>query len=182
MTNTRGDRLKLARSRFFASARAAARAMDIPPATYGAHERAEHPGGRDFSAGDALRYARRFRVTGEWLLLGTGTPPGAEHVPEAEIGSNLASLARLLESAAVLAEGQITILGKIRSAAPRTMRKVWSKSKVEKRGNDKSNEDIAAFAKLDRAFHRLETARLASERLIVELRGLLNAPKSRDRS
>lgn len=180
MTNTRGDRLKLARSRFFASARAAARAMDIPPATYGAHERAEHPGGRDFSAGDALRYAKRFRVSGEWLLLGTGTAPGAD-LPEPEFNS-VASIAQSLETTAVLAEVQIKALEKIRNAAPKAMRKVRSKSKVEKRGSDTSNEDSSAFARLDRAFHRLETSGFASEQLILELRGLLNAPKSRDRS
>jgi len=70
MTSTRGDRLRTARSKLFKSARIAAVALNMPVSTYGAHERAEAPGGRDYGPDEAKRYARRFRVTPEWLLTG----------------------------------------------------------------------------------------------------------------
>src|SRR5713226_5719130 len=70
MVETRGERLRAARRTRFRSARAAALAMGIPVSTYGAHERAQLPGGRDFGTDEARRYARRFGVTPEWLLLG----------------------------------------------------------------------------------------------------------------
>lgn len=76
MATTRGERLRIARAKLFKSARAAAGALGLPPATYGAHERAESPGGRDFGPDEAKRYGRRFRVTPEWLLTGsTGSTP-----------------------------------------------------------------------------------------------------------
>ena len=46
VTTTRGQRLRMAREKHFKSARLAAKAMGMPVATYGAHERAEQPGGR----------------------------------------------------------------------------------------------------------------------------------------
>jgi hypothetical protein len=70
MTATRGERLRAARKNRFKSARAAALAMGVPISTYGAHERAELPGGRDYGADEAKHYARRLRVTPEWLLTG----------------------------------------------------------------------------------------------------------------
>jgi hypothetical protein len=70
MANTRGQRLRAARKSRFRSARAAALAMGIPVATYGSHERAQFPGGRDYGPDEAKRYARRFGVTPEWLLTG----------------------------------------------------------------------------------------------------------------
>jgi phage repressor protein C with HTH and peptisase S24 domain len=76
MATTRGERLRIARERHFKSARAAGKAMGIPVSTYGAHERAEAPGGRDYGPDEAKRYARRFRVTPEWLLTGRGPGPG----------------------------------------------------------------------------------------------------------
>jgi hypothetical protein len=54
----------------FASARSAAIALGIPVSTYGAHERAEQPGGRDYGPEQARHYATRFGVTPEWLLTG----------------------------------------------------------------------------------------------------------------
>jgi hypothetical protein len=60
----------MAREKHFKSARLAAKAMGIPVATYGAHERAEQPGGRDYGPNEATRYGRRFGVTPEWLLTG----------------------------------------------------------------------------------------------------------------
>ena len=48
--------------------------MGIPVSTYGAHERAEAPGGRDYGPDEAKKYARRFRVSPEWLLTGRVMP------------------------------------------------------------------------------------------------------------
>ena len=67
---TRGLRLRTARGEKFRSARAAAQAFGVPISTYGAHERAEAPGGRDFGPEEAAYYARLLNVTAEWLLTG----------------------------------------------------------------------------------------------------------------
>jgi hypothetical protein len=73
---TRGDRLRIAREhRGFKSGRLAAQALSIPISTYGAHERAEAEGGRDYGPDEAKRYAKRFGVTPEWLLTGFGPGP-----------------------------------------------------------------------------------------------------------
>jgi len=75
MAKTRGERLRIAREQFFKSGRLAAQALNMPVATYGAHERAQLPGGRDYGPEEAKRYARRFRVSPEWLLMGIGPGP-----------------------------------------------------------------------------------------------------------
>src|SRR5262249_20569 len=49
---------------------AAGKALGIPVSTYGAHERAESAGGRDYGPEEAKRYGRRFGVAPEWLLTG----------------------------------------------------------------------------------------------------------------
>jgi hypothetical protein len=85
MTTTRGERLRAARRKQFKSARTAALVMGIPVSTYGAHERAELPGGRDFGPEEAKRYARRFGVTPEWLLTGL-RPEQMEERVEGELG------------------------------------------------------------------------------------------------
>lgn len=79
MGKTRGDRLRIAREKRFPSARAAALALGVPVSTYGAHERAQAPGGRDFGPDEAERYARRFKVSPEWLLTGAAMN-GADQV------------------------------------------------------------------------------------------------------
>src|ERR1700745_3020139 len=76
MATTRGERLRIAREKRFKSARLAGKAMGIPVSTYGAHERAQSPGGRDYGPEDAKKYARRFGVTPEWLLTGREPFPG----------------------------------------------------------------------------------------------------------
>jgi hypothetical protein len=73
---TRGERLRAARMKRFKSARSAALALAIPISTYGAHERAESPGGRDYGPDEARCYARYFGVTPEWLLMGQVQPAG----------------------------------------------------------------------------------------------------------
>src|SRR5215510_7764302 len=93
MATTRGERLRTAREKFFKSARVAAKALGMPVSTYGAHERAEDPGGRDYGPDEAKRYARRFRVTPEWLLTGrkvgptdgVGEPDGPEDPPAPKV-------------------------------------------------------------------------------------------------
>jgi phage repressor protein C with HTH and peptisase S24 domain len=74
MPSTRGERLRAARATHFKSARLAAKAMGIPVSTYGAHERAEADGGRDFGPDEARKYGRRFKVSPEWLLTGRLMP------------------------------------------------------------------------------------------------------------
>jgi hypothetical protein len=78
MASTRGKRLRAARAKRFRSARAAAIAFGVPISTYGAHERAESRGGRDYGPEEARQYARRLGVTPEWLLTGYHAQPG-EH-------------------------------------------------------------------------------------------------------
>ena len=80
MTTTRGERLRTAREKRFKSARSAAKALGIAISTYGAHERAEAPGGRDYGPNEAQRYGRFFGVTPEWLL--TGRKPFPSDEPE----------------------------------------------------------------------------------------------------
>ena len=63
-----------ARRIFTRPARLAAIALRIPVSTYGAHERAEAPGGRDYGPEEAARYGRRFGVMPEWLLTGWRPP------------------------------------------------------------------------------------------------------------
>jgi transcriptional regulator with XRE-family HTH domain len=85
MLTTRGQRLRTVRSRRFDSARAAAKALGLPVSSYGAHERAQLPGGRDFTPEDALLYAEFFDTSPEWLLLGEALGRGSrsESPPEA---------------------------------------------------------------------------------------------------
>jgi hypothetical protein len=82
MGTTRGERLRIAREKHFKSARLAGKAMGIPVSTYGAHERAESPGGRDYGPDEAKKYGRRFKVAPEWLLTGREPfPTGADEAP-----------------------------------------------------------------------------------------------------
>ncbi len=84
VARNRGERLRAARMKRFRSARSAAIALAIPISTYGAHERAESPGGRDYGPDEARRYARHFGVTPEWLLTGHREPADeSANVPEA---------------------------------------------------------------------------------------------------
>jgi hypothetical protein len=87
MTTTRGERLRRARERLFKSARAAAIALGIPPATYGAHERAQAASsrGRDYGPEEAAIYGARFRVRPEWLLTGSGPQTELEHLEKLAI-------------------------------------------------------------------------------------------------
>jgi hypothetical protein len=79
MASTRGERLRAARARRgFKSARLAGKALGIAISTYGAHERAEAAGGRDYGPDEAKFYARRFGVSPEWLLTGRGQGPRDE--------------------------------------------------------------------------------------------------------
>jgi hypothetical protein len=78
MATTRGDRLRIAREKHFKSARLAGKAMGMAVSTYGAHERAEAPGGRDYGPNEAKKYARRFGVTPEFLLTGREPFPSGD--------------------------------------------------------------------------------------------------------
>jgi hypothetical protein len=95
MASTRGERLLAARARRgFKSARLAAKALGIAISTYGAHERAEAEGGRDYGPEQAKFYARRFGVSPEWLLTGREQGerdefPGIPAVTEEEFSPKL---------------------------------------------------------------------------------------------
>ena len=71
--------------------------MGIPVSTYGAHERAQSPGGRDYGPEDAKKYARRFGVTPEWLLTGrepfpVGDEPPPPKVPMCKVANSRTTL------------------------------------------------------------------------------------------
>ena len=71
-------RLKQAREAAgFTSGREAALAMGISYATYAQHEN----GTRGFPASRAETYARRFRVSPEWLIYGKGPGPNGDPTP-----------------------------------------------------------------------------------------------------
>jgi hypothetical protein len=82
MASTRGQRLRAARRKKFTSARSAAISLGVAVATYGAHERAQSAGGRDYGPDEARRYARQFDVTPEWLLTGYRTAHDSANMPE----------------------------------------------------------------------------------------------------
>ena len=75
------QRLREARERAgFPTAVEAADALGIPRSTYIGHEN----GLRGFPAKRAAQYARRFKVTEEWLLYGKGGAPARVERPEDE--------------------------------------------------------------------------------------------------
>lgn len=63
------ERLKAARELRFSTAVEAADSLGVPRSTYIGHEN----GSRGFPAGRAPQYARKFKVTEEWLLYGKGS-------------------------------------------------------------------------------------------------------------
>lgn len=76
--DTASERLKRARAAAgFSSAREAALAMGLAYDTYAQHE----SGLRGYPAKKAELYARRFRVSPEWLLYGKGDEPQPDPMP-----------------------------------------------------------------------------------------------------
>lgn len=70
------DRLKVARLRAgFQTAKEAAESLGFPVSTYIGHEN----GSRGYSVKRASTYARRFKVSEQWLLYGTGKAPGTDN-------------------------------------------------------------------------------------------------------
>lgn len=85
---TSNERLKIAREKAgFLFAKEAAEAMGIPVSTYTQHEN----GRRGFPAKRAPQYARKFKVSEEWLLYGKGDGPTIPLEPNEE---ELAALLR----------------------------------------------------------------------------------------
>ncbi len=66
-----GDRLIKARERRYDTASDAARAMNMPVPTYSGHEN----GSRGVTLDAAMRYAKFFRVSLDWLVFGKGAAP-----------------------------------------------------------------------------------------------------------
>jgi len=84
-------RLKKARIEAgFKRAAEAAESLGVPYQTYAAHEN----GNRMFDVEQAILYARRFRVSLDWLLTGSGRGPGGAQV-EAPIQGDVAILSML---------------------------------------------------------------------------------------
>src|SRR2546430_11398737 len=96
MSPTRGDRLRMAREKHFPSARLAGKAMGMAVSTYGAHERAEQPGGRDYGPDEAKKYGRRVSVPPEMLPTGPAPfPPGDDPpTPKERVGGYVGSRRR----------------------------------------------------------------------------------------
>jgi len=73
--DTPNERLRAAREKAgFTTAKEAAQAMGVPVSTYIGHEN----GHRGFPAKRAPQYARKFKVTEEWLLYGKGEGPSGQ--------------------------------------------------------------------------------------------------------
>lgn len=76
------ERLKRAREAAgFSSAAEASAALGISKFTYAQHEN----GTRGFKRDSADRYARKFKVSVEWLLYGRGAGIGPDPLPSAEV-------------------------------------------------------------------------------------------------
>lgn len=77
---TASERLRQAREKLFPSAAAAALSMGIPVGTYAGHEN----GHRGFPKDRAPTYAKKFKVTEEWLLYGKGEQEAFDPIPDEE--------------------------------------------------------------------------------------------------
>lgn len=74
--NDPAERLKIARLRAgFDTAKEAAESLGFPVSTYIGHEN----GSRGYPAKRAFTYARKFKVSEQWLLYGTGKAPGTDN-------------------------------------------------------------------------------------------------------
>tara|TARA_Y100000310_G_C20692831_1_gene823461 strand:- start:113 stop:508 length:396 start_codon:yes stop_codon:yes gene_type:complete len=92
------ERLRIARLRAgFETAKEAAEAMGFPVSTYLAHEN----GSRGYPAKKAFTYARKFKVSEQWLLYGTGKAPGLDGDLNAEIISIIDHLPPIKKEAAL---------------------------------------------------------------------------------
>lgn len=78
LMQTASERLRKAREKHFPSAAAAAMAMGIPVGTYAGHEN----GHRGFPKDRAPTYAKKFKVSEEWLLYGKGDEQAFDPIPD----------------------------------------------------------------------------------------------------
>lgn len=78
------ERLRIARLRAgFETGKLAAESMGVAVSTYLGHEN----GSRGIKPGMATRYAKKFKVSEQWLLYGVGKGPGTEGDMTAEVVS-----------------------------------------------------------------------------------------------
>lgn len=127
--DTAGDRLKQARiDAGFSSAREAALAMEMKYETYYQHEQ----GMRGYPAKRAEVYARRFRVSPEWLLYGKGSAASTDPVPT-EV--DLEKMIRLAIDAGVDMQTRLADLPRI--VAP-TLREQLERYAAERVGQGKA--------------------------------------------
>lgn len=86
---TVNQRLVIARKAAgFDSVKDAAEALNVPYPTYSGHERGED----GFKAESAILYARKFKVTLDWLLTGKGRGPSREYNLAWELYMEMADL------------------------------------------------------------------------------------------
>lgn len=98
---TPGERLKHARiAAGFSSARAASNALEVPYETYSQHEN----GTRGYRADSAEKYARRYRVSAEYLLYGRGTGPSDELPSTVELESMLFDVLQEIPATATIGD------------------------------------------------------------------------------
>jgi DNA-binding XRE family transcriptional regulator len=84
--DTPADRLRHAREQAgYETAKAAAESMGASVSTYISHEN----GTRGFPAKRAIQYARKFKVTEEWLLYGKGNNPTGEKADVIDMWSRI---------------------------------------------------------------------------------------------
>jgi hypothetical protein len=96
--NDPASRLRTARLRAgYETAKDAALSLGFPVSTYLAHEN----GSRGYPAKKAFTYARKFKVSEQWLLYGTGKAPGLEGDKNAEIINIIEHLPPLKRDAAL---------------------------------------------------------------------------------
>jgi transcriptional regulator with XRE-family HTH domain len=92
------ERLRIARLRAgYETGKEAADSMNISVSTYLSHEN----GSRGIKPGMATRYAKRFKVSEQWLLYGTGKAPGTDGDMTAEIISIIDRLPPLRQAEAL---------------------------------------------------------------------------------
>ena len=127
------NRLKKAREvAGFESAPAAARALGVNVTTYAHHEN----GTRGFKKDSAQQYARRFKVSAEWLLFGRGTGPGDVPEPsEADLEAMLADVVREIPASASIGDWP-------RLAAP-ILRAQLEQFRSDRAGSDTSAAGVA---------------------------------------
>lgn len=109
--SSKPERLRTARIKAgYDTARAAAEAMGIKPATYIHHEN----GTRDYKDRQAQQYARKFKVSPQWLLYGLAENPNKGPIPQPIVIQPTAPLQTVSIRALQMASTELAQMGIIR--------------------------------------------------------------------